>query len=78
MAHRVRCHFPCSEYLTCIFHPFIHSVEQEHHVVEKVKDKAQSLAALVTSKVKACTSPGVKTGEDQVASAVEEHEDVKE
>ena len=62
-------------------HASIHFIllsNQEHHVVEKVKDKAQSLAALVSSKVKACTSPGVKTGEDQVATAVEEHEDVKE
>ena len=62
-------------------HVFIHLIllsNQEHHVVEKVKDKAQSLAALVSSKVKACTSPCVKTGEDQLATAVEEHEDVKE
>mmetsp|Transcript_16823 Transcript_16823/g.48333 ORF Transcript_16823/g.48333 Transcript_16823/m.48333 type:complete len:151 (+) Transcript_16823:141-593(+) len=53
----------------------VKSYEQEHHLVDKVKDKVQQVTGFVAGKVKACTSPGVKTGEGEAA---EEHEDVKE
>jgi len=49
--------------------------QQEHHIVEQVKDKAQNIAAIIQDKVKACTSPGAKTEE---GGADEEMEDAKE
>jgi hypothetical protein len=49
--------------------------QQEHHIVDKVKDKAQNIAAIIQDKVQACTSPGAKTEE---GGADEEMEDAKE